>query len=51
MAILNLREVQSQLEDLGLDPEPNDPAKFHALIKSDHARWDKVVRDAGLRQK
>ena len=51
VAILNLREVQSQLEDLGLDPEPSDPAKFHALIKSDHARWDKVVRDAGLRQK
>ena len=51
VAILNLREVQSQLEDLGLDPEPSDPAKFHALIKSDHVRWDKVVREAGLRQK
>ncbi|MBI3045527.1 MAG: tripartite tricarboxylate transporter substrate binding protein [Betaproteobacteria bacterium] len=51
VAVLNLREVQSQLEDLGLDPEPSDPARFHALIKSDHVRWNKVVRDAGLRQK
>ena len=50
-AVLNMREVQSQLEDLGLDPEPSDPAKFHALIKSDHARWEKVVQEAGLRQK
>lgn len=51
VAVLNLREVQAQLEDLGLDPEPSDPANFHALIKSDFARWEKVVREAGLRQK
>lgn len=49
VAVLNLREVQAQLEDLGLDPEPSDPAKFHALIRSDHARWDKVVREAGIK--
>jgi len=51
VAVLNLREVQALLEDLGLDPEPSDPAKFHALIKSDFARWEKVVREAGLREK
>ena len=51
VAVLNLREVRAPLEDLGLDPEPNDPVSFLALIKSDHARWDKLVREAGLRQK
>jgi tripartite-type tricarboxylate transporter receptor subunit TctC len=51
VAVLNLPEVQKQLQDLGLDAEPNDPASFLALIKSDHARWDKLVREAGLRQK
>jgi tripartite-type tricarboxylate transporter receptor subunit TctC len=51
VAVLNLREVQEQLQSLGLDAEPNDPASFHALIKADHANWDKVVREAGLRQK
>lgn len=51
VAVLNLREVEKQLQDLGLDAEPNDPVSFLALIKSDHARWDKLVRDAGLRQK
>ena len=44
VAVLNLREVQAQLEDLGLDPEPGDTAKFHALIKSDFARWGKLIR-------
>ncbi|HEX9673775.1 MAG TPA: tripartite tricarboxylate transporter substrate binding protein [Burkholderiales bacterium] len=51
VAVLNMREVQAQLQDLGLDPEPTSPAAFQALIKSDHARWDRVVREAGLRQK
>jgi tripartite-type tricarboxylate transporter receptor subunit TctC len=50
-AVLNLREVQSQLVDLGLDPEPTSPAAFHELIKADFARWEKVVQSAGLRQK
>lgn len=50
VAVLGLRETQAQLEDLGLDPETSSPAAFHALIKSDYARWDKVVRAAGLRQ-
>jgi tripartite-type tricarboxylate transporter receptor subunit TctC len=49
VAVLNLREVQAQLEDLGLDPEPGDPAKFHALIRSDFARWGKLIRDAGIK--
>jgi len=51
VAVLNSKEVQTQLADLGLDAEPSDPARFHALIKSDYARWDKVVRAAGLRVK
>ena len=49
VAVLNMREVQAQLEDLGLDAEPSDPAAFHALIKADYARWAKVVRQAGIK--
>jgi tripartite-type tricarboxylate transporter receptor subunit TctC len=51
VAVLNLQDVQAQLVDLGLDPEPSSPAAFQALIKSDFARWEKVVQEAGLRQK
>jgi tripartite-type tricarboxylate transporter receptor subunit TctC len=49
VAVLNSREVQSQLENLGLDAEPTDPGAFHARIKSDHAMWDKLVREAGIK--
>jgi tripartite-type tricarboxylate transporter receptor subunit TctC len=49
VVVLNLREVQAQLEDLGLDAEPSGPARFHALIKSDYARWDKLIREAGIK--
>jgi tripartite-type tricarboxylate transporter receptor subunit TctC len=50
VAILKLREVETQLESLGLDTETSDPAKFHALIKSDHARWGKLIREAGIKE-
>ena len=49
VAVLNLREVHAQLEDLGLDAEPSDPAAFLARIKADHAMWDKLVREAGIK--
>jgi tripartite-type tricarboxylate transporter receptor subunit TctC len=48
LAVLALREFRAQMEDLGLDTEPADPAKFHALIKSDHVRWAKVIKAAGI---
>ena len=51
VAVLNLQEVQAKLVDLGLDPDPTSPAAFQAMIKSDFARWEKVVREAGLRGK
>jgi len=48
-AVLNLREVQTQLEDLGLDAEVRDPGAFHARIKSDYLKWGKLAREAGIR--
>jgi tripartite-type tricarboxylate transporter receptor subunit TctC len=49
-AVLDLREVQTHLESLGLDPEPSDPAKFGALIKTDHAQLGKLIREAGIKE-
>ncbi len=49
VAVLNLQEVRAQLEDLGLDAEPSDPAAFLARIKADHAMWEKLVRQAGIK--
>ena len=48
-AVLNMREVQSQLEDLGLDAEALDPGAFHARIKADYARWGKLVQNADIK--
>ena len=47
--VLNMREVQSQFEDLGLDAEVRDPGAFHARIKSDYLKWGKLAREAGIR--
>jgi len=49
VAVLNMREVQTQLEDLGLDAEALDPDAFHARIKADYAKWGKLVREAGIK--
>jgi tripartite-type tricarboxylate transporter receptor subunit TctC len=48
VAVINMREVHLQLEDLGLDAEASDPAAFLVRIKSDHAMWEKLVRQAGI---
>ena len=50
VAVIKTREVESQLESLGLDTETSDPTKFHALIKADHARWGKLIREAGIKE-
>ena len=49
IAVLDLREVQAQLQDLGLDIEPSGPEAFHARIKADYARWDRLIREAGIK--
>lgn len=43
---LNSPDVRQRLEELGLDVEPQTPEQFAALIKSETAKWAKVVKDA-----
>ena len=49
VAVLDMREVQVQLQDLGLDIETSGPDAFHARIKADYARWDRLIREAGIK--
>ena len=42
-------DVQTRFVGAGLDPKPMTPEEFAAVIKSDLARWAKVVKDAGIR--
>ena len=49
IAVMNLPDVRTQLEANGIDPAPSDPQAFRAYIKSELAKWTKLIKDAGLR--
>jgi tripartite-type tricarboxylate transporter receptor subunit TctC len=42
-------EVKARYEVLGIEPVGNTPDQFAAQIRADLARWDKVVKQAGIR--
>ena len=47
--IVALPEVRGRLTSLGLEPVVNTPESFTAQIKSEVARWSKVIRDARIK--
>lgn len=47
--ILADKEVRAKLDELSLDVVGGAPAKVSELIKSDSARWKKVIDDAGIK--
>jgi tripartite-type tricarboxylate transporter receptor subunit TctC len=42
-------EVKQRLQDLGFDPVAGTPAEFGARIRSEIARWAKVIQDANIK--
>ena len=40
-------EVNQELISQGADPETNTPEEFAKYVKSEMAKWGKVVRDTG----
>ncbi len=48
IAVLNMEDVKSALAKQGLTTRSSTPAQLEALIKSDIARWQKVVTDAKI---
>jgi len=48
-AVLDLPDVKQKLTSLGYDPVTCTPAEFDAKIKSDIARWAKLVKDANIK--
>jgi tripartite-type tricarboxylate transporter receptor subunit TctC len=48
--IVALPEVKQRLAAIGYTPVANTPEEFAAQIKTDVARWAKVIRDAGIKQ-
>jgi tripartite-type tricarboxylate transporter receptor subunit TctC len=47
-AALKLPEVRAKLETAGIDVQGGTPQEYAALIRSDLAKWGKVVREAGI---
>ena len=48
-AILAEKEVLAKLADMSLDVVGGAPGKVTELIKSDSAKWKKVIDDAGIK--
>jgi tripartite-type tricarboxylate transporter receptor subunit TctC len=47
--ILRSAEAQSRLEALGYAPSGMTPREFAALMQAEHARWTKLIREAGIK--
>jgi tripartite-type tricarboxylate transporter receptor subunit TctC len=46
---LDTPDVKAKLAALGAEPVGNTPAEFAAMIKSESAKWGKIVREAGIK--
>jgi len=47
-AALKLPDVRLKLEAAGIDVQGGSPQDYAALIKSDLAKWSKVIKEAGI---
>jgi tripartite-type tricarboxylate transporter receptor subunit TctC len=47
-AALKLPDVRAKLEAAGIEIQGGSPQEYAALIKSDLAKWGKVIKDAGI---
>jgi len=46
--IVNLPDVKEKMLAMGLEPNGMPPAEFAAYIKTDVAKWKKVIADAKI---
>ena len=46
--ILQLPEVKARLVELGAEPAATTPEQFLDFIRSDNAKWDKLIRERGI---
>jgi tripartite-type tricarboxylate transporter receptor subunit TctC len=47
--VLELKDVQEALARQGAEAQPSSPAEFAAFLKSDSAKWARVVKEGGIR--
>lgn len=49
MAAMAASEVREQLQSAGLEPAVKDSEAFRGYIKSELAKWTRLIRDAGIK--
>ncbi len=49
-AVLRMPEIQRRMTELGMPPAPTSREGFDAFIRSEIARWAKVIKDARIPQ-
>ncbi len=49
VAAMATSDVREQLQNAGLEPAVKDTAAFRAYIKSELAKWTKLIKDAGIK--
>ena len=49
LRILNMQDVRDSLDANGMIPLPSTPEQFGAFLKSEIAKWAKVVKESGAR--
>ena len=42
-------EVREKLAAIGLEVVGNSPSEFGAIVRRDHEKWGKVIRDANIK--
>jgi tripartite-type tricarboxylate transporter receptor subunit TctC len=47
--IFHDRETKERLLKLGAEPVGSTPEQLAALVKSENAKWAKVIKDAGIK--
>ena len=47
--VLKTSDAQSRLETLGYAPTGMTPPEFAALMQAEHARWTKLIKEAGIK--
>ena len=48
-AVLAEEDVRKRLIDAGLEPVPGSPEVFAQIMRRDHAKYSKMIRDAGIK--
>ena len=47
--VLALPEIRASFASQGVEPAGNTPEQFSAFLRDEHAKWGKVIRDAGIK--